>query len=115
MFVFAISIAILQHLAGSMGLVTSDAEGDAHVSELHGDIVINCIDFLIVGPRTLGYFSLPGTNLWGNRCLLLLKRAPPAAHLFPGLESADLHVVRWSFRIVFPFLMLAVGSLPCVN
>src|SRR5579863_5331158 len=115
MLVLAISVLILEDVYRGVRLVAPDTERNTHISKFSCDVIVDGIEFLLVGRGALGHFNHLGANFWRYCRFCLFKCTPPAAHLLPTLECAYLDVGGRDFGRVIPILTLMIGSLPSVN
>ena len=87
MLVLTVAVLVREDLGGGVGLVAADAEGDADVADVGGDVVIERAGFGLVGGHARGEFGGLGLYRVVGDDAVGLEHAVPLAHLFPGFEG----------------------------
>jgi len=107
--VLAIAVLVVKNVGGGVGLVAPQAQRQAYVAEILGDVVIEPFDFGDIAVEALGEFLGFRADLRRWLPAVMIEAGVPAANFFPTAEGGQLD--RWNFvlrplLLLFPFLFL---------
>src|SRR5216684_4875040 len=100
-FVFAVSVLIVEYVCGGVRLVASDSQRKAYVAKVLCDEIVKRFGLLQIRVKSLGQSLCLATDFHGGDTAIFFKTGVPASDFFPGPESRQLNVRP----LVVPFLL----------
>src|SRR5690349_2656860 len=89
--VLAIAVLVREHFRSRVGLVSSESERQADVTELEGDKIVKSLHFLHVGRLALYEFLFFSTDLRTGLAALAFEAGIPTPNFFPTGERGQLY------------------------
>ncbi len=84
--IFAVAVLVVKNIGGRVGLVPAEAQRQADVAEILGDVVVEGLDSIQVVVEAFGEFRCFGANFGRGRAPVFFEACIPAADLFPTDE-----------------------------
>src|SRR5215468_6421380 len=111
-FVFAISVLVMQDVGGRVRLVPAQSERETHITKILRDEAVKRFGLFQIAAKALGQFVRLGTNFRSRLTAVMVEAGVPAADLLPVIKGGQLNgrnLVLRLFLLLFLFVFVLVS------